>query len=160
MTLRITAATSASTVNRVDIKPTPTGKGYWILAESGAVHNKGDARWLGSALNVLQSGENAAAISPTPSGNGYWIFTNRGRVLNFGDAQHFGDMASTPLNGAVLGSVATPPATATGWSPPTAGSSAFGDAKFYGSMGGRTLNKPVHVDGARPRRFRLLARRL
>ena len=86
----------ASTVKPFDIEPTPSGNGYWILAESGAVHNKGDAKWLGSGLNSLQPGEKAAALSSTPSGNGYWIFTDRGRVLAFGDAPFKDDMAGRP----------------------------------------------------------------
>ena len=52
------------------------------------------------------------------------------------------------------------PATATGSSPPTAASSRFGDATFYGSTGAIRLNQPDRRHGRRPRRQRLLARRL
>ena len=52
------------------------------------------------------------------------------------------------------------PATATGWSPPTAASSPSATPHFYGSTGGIHLNQPIVGMAATPDRPRLLARRL
>ena len=86
---------------RVDIEPTRTGNGYWILDTFGSVSVKGDAREYGDAAlrpdsaGQLHKDERAAALSATPSGNGYWIFTDRGRVIPFGDAAFLGDMTGS-----------------------------------------------------------------
>ena len=73
-----------------------------------------------------------------PDGGGYWIAAGNGGVAPFGDAAFFGSMAGTPLNSPINHIVATPTGGATGWWPPTAASSAFGDAHFYGSTASST----------------------
>ncbi len=128
----------------VDLEPTPSGLGYWLLDETGHVTARGDAVDYGSAyLPAFHGGERATAISRTRSGYGYWVFTNFGRVIDFGDAEWFGDMANVRLNGLVLDSI--PTATGRGYYMVASdgGIFAFGDAMFYGSMGGRRLNAPV-----------------
>ncbi|HYH48371.1 MAG TPA: hypothetical protein VEG38_02375 [Acidimicrobiia bacterium] len=136
---------------RVDIEPTRSGNGYWILTAGGSVIARGDARNLGdAALRKLERNEQAAAISATPAGDGYWIFTDRGRVLPYGNAANFGDMAGTPLNGAILDSVATPSGKGYWMVGSDGGIFAFGDATFHGSTGNIKLNKPVMSMAADP----------
>jgi len=128
----------------VDIEPTPSGQGYWILDSAGRVHPFGDAPHFGDVVPArLAAGEAPASLSATPSGAGYWVFTTRGRVLAFGDAPFLGDMTGTVLNGPVLDSVATPSGRGYYLVASDGGIFAFGDARFAGSMGGRRLNAPV-----------------
>jgi myo-inositol-hexaphosphate 3-phosphohydrolase len=143
-----------------DIAATPTGRGYWVLDQKGAITARGDAAPFGGLKPTdLASGEAATSLSPTPTGKGYWIFTSHGRAHRFGDATHLGDMAGTPLNGAVLDSVATPTGHGYYMVAADGGIFAFGDAKFAGSMGGTHLNAPVRalVPGPRPDGYWLVA---
>jgi uncharacterized delta-60 repeat protein len=128
----------------VDIEPSPSGNGYWLLNANGVVVQSGDA----ADLRVLQfpnlgAGERAAALSATPSGTGLWIFTTWGRVITVGDAPHLGDMAGTPLNGPVLDGAVSPTGQGYWMVGSDGGIFSFGDARFFGSMGGEPLNAPV-----------------
>ena len=131
-------------VRAVDLEPTPSGRGYWVLDSRGRIHPFGDAAPLGDvAPGRLSAGEEPATLSATPTGAGYWVFTNRGRAIAFGDAAAVGDMTGTTLNGPVLDSVATPSGRGYYMVASDGGIFAFGDARFAGSMGGRALNAPV-----------------
>jgi hypothetical protein len=133
-----------------DVEITPNNKGYWILIDGGYVDFKDCGMstddYLAYELNnnvVLAVGEKAVSLSALPDGTGYWVFTNRGRAVPFGNAQFYGDMAGTPLNGAILGSVATSTGKGYWMVGSDGGIFSFGNAKFYGSMGDKVLNKPV-----------------
>jgi hypothetical protein len=128
----------------VDLEPTPSGRGYWILDSQGRIHPFGDAGHFGDVIPArLGAGEEPASLSATPSGAGYWVFTNRGRALAFGDAAFLGDMTGTTLNGPVLDSVATPSGHGYYMVASDGGIFAFGDARFAGSMGGKQLHQPI-----------------
>ncbi len=133
-----------------DVEITPNNKGYWILIDGGFVDFEDCGMSADDFLayehnNIvpLATGEKAVSLSALPDGTGYWVFTNRGRAIPFGNAQFYGDMASTPLNGAILGSVATSTGKGYWMVGSDGGIFSFGNAKFYGSMGGKVLNKPV-----------------
>ena len=135
----------------VDLEPTPSGNGYWVVDGRGAVSPFGDAARLGSARPAaLAAGETVTSLSATPTGRGYWIFTTRGRVVPFGDAGVYGDMAKVALNGPVLDSIPTPTGRGYYMVASDGGIFAFGDAHFAGSMGGQEAQRPGPV--ARPRR--------
>ncbi|MDQ1517269.1 MAG: hypothetical protein QOE80_3099 [Actinomycetota bacterium] len=139
-----TAGSPAAAGRAVDVEPTPSGRGYWVLDNRGRVHPFGDAGHFGDAVPTrLAAGEEPASLSATPSGAGYWVFTNRGRALAFGDAAFLGDTTGTALNGPVLDSVATPSGRGYYMVASDGGIFAFGDARFAGSMGGRPLNKSI-----------------
>jgi uncharacterized delta-60 repeat protein len=128
----------------VDIEPSASGRGYWLLNANGVVVRSGDAADLRVVkFPDLAAGERAAALSATPSGTGLWIFTTWGRVITIGDAPHLGDMAGTPLNGPVLDGAVTPTGQGYWMVGSDGGIFAFGDARFFGSMGGERLNQPV-----------------
>jgi hypothetical protein len=134
---------------------TPDGGGYWILdGDTRAVFAFGDARSFGEPKPPVGVPRDFAptgkAIVATPSGHGYWVLevnpVGLGSVLGFGDAGAFGD----PLHegGAVhAGSAVTMAATPDGhgyWvTDSDGGVFTFGDAKFFGSIGGRRLNQPI-----------------
>ncbi|HET9770101.1 MAG TPA: S8 family serine peptidase, partial [Acidimicrobiia bacterium] len=125
----------------VDIEPTLTGKGYWILTAAGQIISRGDAA---PYMNVtLTPGERAVSLSANPAGSGLWVFTDKGRAVTRGDVPFKGDMSGVPLNGAVLGSVATPSGQGYWMVASDGGIFSFGDAAFHGSTGGMRLNKPV-----------------
>jgi hypothetical protein len=136
-----------ATGNAVDIESTPSGHGYWVLADTGGIAPHGDAvgAALGAGAGTLAPGEHATSLSRTPSGRGLWVFTDRGRVLTLGDARSYGDMSDTPLNSPVLDSVATPTGLGYYMVASDGGVFAFGDARFHGSMGGERLNAPVQA---------------
>ena len=64
-------------------------------------------------------------------------------MIPFGDAAHLGDLAATPLNGPVVGSVATPSGQGYLMVAGDGGVFAFGDATYAGSMGGQPLQQPM-----------------
>jgi hypothetical protein len=128
----------------VDLEPTPSGNGYWIVDDVGTVRAYGDAVSLGSLpAGWLKAGEAVTTISATPTGAGYRIATNTGRVQAFGDAAFLGDLAALRLNGSVVSAVTTPSGQGYYLVAADGGVFAFGDARFAGSMGGHRLNSPV-----------------
>ncbi|MHB8220955.1 MAG: right-handed parallel beta-helix repeat-containing protein, partial [Acidimicrobiales bacterium] len=141
--------------------PTP-GSGYWEVASDGGVFNFGTAGFYGSmggkALNAPVVG-----ITPTLDQGGYWEVASDGGVFSFGDATFYGSMGGKALNAPVVGIAPTPyvASASPGGTPSPAGKGywevssdggvfAFGDATFYGSMGGKSLNAPVVGIAATP----------
>jgi len=135
---------------------TPSDQGYWILnAFTGAIKTYGDAVSYGDRTSSNTGGAdlwtNSIAIIPTPDGKGYWILneglSGLGSVQAFGDATSYGDESTVASPGGLNGSPVGMAATADGkgyWIVDSDGGVfAFGDAGFYGSMGGRVLNAPV-----------------
>jgi hypothetical protein len=128
----------------VDLAPTATGLGYWVVDDVGVVEPRGDAVPFGSLDRaLLEPGEQVASISATPNGFGYWLFTNRGRVHHFGAAADHGDLARVDLNGDVIDTIATPSGHGYYMVAADGGIFAFGDAAFHGSLGNLHLNQPV-----------------
>jgi hypothetical protein len=127
----------------VDIEPTPTGRGYTVLTANGQVKGFGD-----SISNSMQGTSGFAAderftsLSIAPNGRGEWLFTNKGRVVAQG-LPHFGDLRTMRLNAPIVDSIATPSGNGYYMVAADGGVFAFGDARFYGSMGGTRLNAPV-----------------
>lgn len=139
----------------VDIESTPSNRGYWVLDNLGNIGAFGDATSaLGGVTITLDPGEEVSTMSATSSGAGYWIFTSKGRALAFGDASDFGDLFDVTdangnalaevLNGPIIDSVATPTGGGYWMVGSDGGVFTFGDAAFFGSMGGQPLNSPVN----------------
>ena len=74
----------------VDLTPTPSGKGYYLLAGNGRIFTFGDAIDRGDAREL--SGR-AVALRLTASGEGYVVLSANGGALVRGDAAHAGDLA-------------------------------------------------------------------
>ena len=104
--------------------------------------NKGTAyTFTVAAINGVGTGPASGpsnAVTPLPSG--YWLVASDGGIFAFGDAAFFGSTGGSPLNKPIVGMSVSPDGKATGWRPPTAGSSPFGDAAFDGSTGNMALN--------------------
>ncbi|MGH9083698.1 MAG: hypothetical protein ACRDWN_10185, partial [Acidimicrobiales bacterium] len=133
----VTAASAGSTV-----ASTPTGKGYWTVTPSGAVHAFGAAGQLGS-----EAGQPLVApivgIAPTPTGDGYWLVGSDGGIFAFGNAGFYGSMGGRPLARPIVGISPTPAGSGYWEVASDGGIFAFGDAGFSGSMGGRPLVAPI-----------------
>ena len=106
----------------VGIAATPDGKGFWLVATDGGVFSFGDAQFYGST-GAIRLNQPIVGIASTLDGKGYWLVASDGGVFSFGDAQFHGSTGNIRLNKPVVGMSATPSGTATGWSPPTVGSS-------------------------------------
>lgn len=76
------------------IVATPSGAGYWIVAQDGGIFAFGDAQPFGD--NPLPGHQlNAPIVSAacTPSGKGLWLLGQDGGVFSFGDAPFHGSAA-------------------------------------------------------------------
>jgi hypothetical protein len=71
----------------VGIAPTPSGRGYWLVASDGGIFSFGDARFFGSTA-PLHPVSPAVSIVGAPGG-GYWLLQADGAVGAFGRADHF-----------------------------------------------------------------------
>ena len=93
-------ANSFSNSGIVAIVPTPSGRGYWLVARHGGLFAFGDAAFEGSlgCLNpsVACGGANSASdtaivgMAATPNGGGYWLVDANANVFAFGDARYEG----------------------------------------------------------------------
>jgi hypothetical protein len=144
---------------------TPDHAGYWILnAYSGAIYPYGDAVSYGQPADTssyhggADLWPNSIGIVPTPDGGGYWVLeeglSGLGSVQGFGDAAFFADEATSSHGTGHAGTPVAMAATSDGkgyWIVDSDGGVfTFGDATFYGSMGGRHLNAPVVGVAATP----------
>ena len=118
---------------------TPSGNGYWMADDDGDVFVAGDATVYGNRASDV---DDVAAFAARPQGDGYWMATRTGddRELRPGpglpgrERQAVAPDHHPGLDGrrrrawmaGIDGGVFT-----------------FGDAGFFGSMGGKRLNQPI-----------------
>ena len=89
-----------------------------------------------------------AALTMSALDTSYSMLTTKGAVLGFGAALS-GSTPSAP-NAPMVGMAATPDGRGTWAEGSDGGIFTFGDAAFFGSMGGKPLNKPIVGMGATP----------
>ena len=112
-------------------------------ASDGGIFAFGDATFYGS-MGGAHLNAPVVGMAPTPDGGGYWLVASDGGIFAFGDAKFYGSTGGHAPELADRGHGRRPPtAGATGWWPPTAGSSPSATPQFYGSTGGQHLNKPI-----------------
>ena len=96
----------------VGIAATPTGKGYWLVANDGGIFTFGDAHFYGS-MGGTPLDQPVVGIAATANGKGYYLVATDGGVFTFGNARFHG--ADLPLGKLpVVGIAARPAATGTG----------------------------------------------
>ncbi len=73
---------------------TPSGNGYWMVAQDGGIFAFGDATFHGSTGHLTLN-QPIVGMAPTPSGNGYWMVAQDGGIFAFGDATFHGSSTGT-----------------------------------------------------------------
>jgi hypothetical protein len=154
--LGITPANTISVLKGgLPIYTTPVpGTGYWQTAADGGVFTYGSAGFYGSA-GGLTLNQPVVGITPTQDQGGYWLVASDGGVFSYGDATFHGSAGNIKLAKPVVGMASTPYVPGSGGAPASpaglgywlvasdGGVFSYGDAVFYGSTGGITLNQPI-----------------
>jgi hypothetical protein len=152
------SATEQCTLQCFGIGATGDGDGYWVV-DNFSFHHPGLTNLYGfgdaAPVTIPSLDGGATAVASTPSGTGGWVLYGQvGTVEPFGDAKWFGDGTAIrgccrtwPGFGSGIGYFAGIASTPDGggyWLVGLDGGVfAYGDANFYGSLGGRPLNAPV-----------------
>jgi photosystem II stability/assembly factor-like uncharacterized protein len=126
----------------VEIEPTPTGNGYWVVTAKGKVLPFGDAKSYGD-MSAAALSQPIIGMSVTATGLGYWLVGQDGGIFTFGDAQFFGSTGATKLNAPVIDLAPTPDNQGYYLVAKDGGVFTFGSADFKGSTGDMKLNAPV-----------------
>ncbi len=133
--------------------PAP-GSGYWQVASDGGVFNYGSANFYGSTGGMTLN-KPVVGMTATQDQGGYWLVASDGGIFSYGDATFWGSTGSLKLNKPVVGMASTPYSPGVGAAPASpaglgywlvasdGGIFSYGDATFFGSTGGMTLNKPI-----------------
>jgi len=138
---------------------TSDGQGYWILDSypyPSSTPSTSSLHGFGSVSDVTGLPEGGSAATSDASGKGGWVlYGQSGQVVPFGDAQWYGDGSNIDILGTLL---TIPPYGTLSYFQGIVGSAdgkgywlvgedggvfSYGDARFYGSMGGKHLNAPV-----------------
>jgi len=83
------------------IAATPSGNGYWLVAQDGGVFTFGDAPFFGNTYTIGLTGlggsrplaKPVCGIAATPTGQGYCLIAEDGTLFTFGDATYLGHPA-------------------------------------------------------------------
>ena len=118
---------------------TPSGGGYWMADDDGDVFVAGDARVFGNRASNL---DDVAGFAARPQGDGYWMAARAGTVENYGAAPAFPG-ATVKLSRRITTLSATASGAGAWMAGIDGGVFTFGDATFFGSMGGKRLNQPI-----------------
>ena len=144
-------STGALSLNRpiVGMADTVSGGGYWLVASDGGIFAFGDAVFHGST-GAMSLNRPIVGMAATADGGGYWLVASDGGIFSLRRRRlprldrrdvtqpaHRGDGGHRHGGGYWL--VAS-----------DGGIFAFGDAVFYGSTGGMTLNRPIVGMAATP----------
>jgi hypothetical protein len=91
----------------VGMAPTPSGRGYWLVARDGGIFSFGDAQFHGSTGGVHLN-KPIVAMAASPSSGGYWFVASDGGIFSFGDARFQGSTGGSPPGFPVVSMAATP----------------------------------------------------
>ena len=118
------------------LRPTASGKGYWIVGSDGGVFTHGDAGFFGS-LGDKKLAAPIVDLAPTPSGKGYWMVGSDGGIFTFGDAKFSGSLGDKKLAAPIVGMAASPSGAGYWLLGKDGGVFTFGDAGFFGAPTGK-----------------------
>ena len=90
----------------VGMASTPSGKGYWLVANDGGVFTF-NAPFFGS-LGARHLNSPIVGMAATPTGKGYWLVAGDGGVFTFGDAKFYGSTGAMHLNSPITQIIAGP----------------------------------------------------
>jgi hypothetical protein len=92
-------------------------------------------------------------MAPSTPHQGYYAYGSQGGIVGFGNDNfltYLGNLALSPLNQPIVGMAQTADGAGYWMVAADGGIFAFGDAQFYGSMGGTPLNQPIVGMAATP----------
>ncbi len=101
---------------------------------------------FGATCGALAISSDVALNLPNDGGAGYYIYQGDGKVYGFGNNDYLlylGNLRWHSLNDPIITMATTPDGGGYWMAGADGGIYAYGDAAFYGSMGGRRLNKPI-----------------
>ena len=113
-----------------------------MAAADGGVFSFGDARSTDRRAG-WSSPSPVVGMAVDPATGGYWLVASDGGIFAFDDPVPRLDGRRAPQQAGGGDGRHARRAAGTGWSPPTAGSSAFGDARFPARPGASRSTKPV-----------------
>jgi hypothetical protein len=123
----------------IQIAPTVSGEGYWIVSAAGDVVAFGDAQDAGDLSSAPLTAP-IVGLAPGPDG-GYYLADDDGEVFAF-EAPSHGAPGSAPTQPIVA--IEASPSREGYWLTDAGGKVwAFGDAGFYGDTHNLRLNRPV-----------------
>ena len=122
-----------------DSIPTPSGKGYYMVASDGGIFAFGDAVFYGS-MGGKPLNKPVQSLVPDPDCKGYWLVASDGGVFAF-EALFRGSMGSTPLNKPVNGMV--PFGDGYLMVANDGGIFNFSNLPFFGSLGANPPAQPI-----------------
>ena len=125
----------------VGMASTPSGNGYWMVAADGGVFSFGDAGYHGSEGGVRLN-QPVVAMAPDAATGGYWLIAADGGVFSFA-APYFGSTGNLRLTRPIVSAHATGGGSGYRFVASDGGIFDFGTAQYYGSEGGKVLNKPI-----------------
>jgi hypothetical protein len=135
-----------NTIGAIGIAATPDGGGYYVADNDQEVYAYGDAEY-GQPMTAPPADSSqppAVAVAEETVSNGsegYLTVTAKGIVTASG-AEFYGSI-TTPLNQPIVGIAVTPDNQGYWLVASDGGVFAFGDAQYYGGMGGKHLNQPI-----------------
>jgi hypothetical protein len=145
-----TGVNCTNTVGAIGITAMPDGGGYYVGYNTGDEDSYGDADLPSDAIGSSKTHIVAIAEATQDNGaEGYYEVSPTGVVTPVG-ATYYGSIA-VALNAPIVGMAVTPDNGGYWLVASDGGVFAFGDAHYYGGMGGKHLNKPVvgmAADGA------------
>ncbi len=77
----------------MEIRATPSGKGYYIFFSDGGVYTFGDAKPFGAKFKNTQAAE--LSLDASRNVNGYWMLSASGPMQRFGNAADLGEFTSS-----------------------------------------------------------------
>ncbi|MGH9035353.1 MAG: hypothetical protein ACRD0O_06275, partial [Acidimicrobiia bacterium] len=80
----------------------PTGKGYWFVANDGGIFAFGDVRFYGSGASFVGAAP-VVGMTATAAGDGYRLVRADGGLAHYGKAQNKGSMSGQRLTQPVVG---------------------------------------------------------
>ncbi len=126
----------------VGMASTPDGRGYWFVARDGGVFSFGNAGFAGSVPGVATV-DDVVGMAASSRG-GYWVAAADGTTYAFGHAPALPSLSSLGVHiDNVIGLASTADGGGCWLVASDGGVYALGDAVFHGSMGGRSLNRPI-----------------
>jgi hypothetical protein len=139
----------------INLLPTASGDGYYLLSGSGLVNALGgqddygdtyssDENLSNTLLNAPVIGMARGPTSEFGGTEGYWIATADGGVFTFGGFTSFyGSAGSLHLKSPIVGIASTNSGNGYWLVAADGGIFSYGAAQFYGSTGAMNLNSPI-----------------